>query len=214
MGVGIINGEVQPEGGAPQTKDAFDEFLDALKQPKQNYRPIDEPPAEDPEYYEDDTDNPEESDDTYLTPEEIKTQRNNFEFSLVPAETIVECIDMGYCGVGKLIAKEEVEGATEDEKTNLTKAWADYLKDKNADLSPGWVLVIMLLIVYAPKIYTCFEVRKLNQENQELQAANEELAAQNEYLIRRMEAYDKKKKAKKAAQEEPTETESEPKPKN
>ena len=60
MGVGIINGEVQPEGGAPQTKDAFDEFLDALKQPKQNYRPIDEPPAEDPEDYEDDTDNPEE----------------------------------------------------------------------------------------------------------------------------------------------------------
>lgn len=173
---------------AAKPKDSFDEYLERISQPKPNYQP-DEPLSSEEEP---------ETESTYLDDSEIHTIKNNIEFSLIPAETIVDCIDMGFVGINSIIAKKEQMGASESEKEGMKKAWANYLKDKNADLSPGWMLLIMILMVYAPKSYSAWQVRKLEEKTIILQTENDEKERQIQELqvelLRMRKAMDEQQK--------------------
>lgn len=167
----------------PKPKEGLDGYLDYLGIPKQEYanEPVtDEPISSDP--FPDDTANqpPEDNTrpngfnpDSYYEPSEIKTMENNIEFSMIPAESLVEVVDMGMTKGAELIAKEKQEGATDDEKERLTKIWALFLAGKNANISPGWMLLAMIIIIYAPKFYGAYQIRKAKEEAAEAKARAE-----------------------------------------
>ena len=115
----------------------------------------------------------------YMDKEEISIASANFQFSKNIAGVFVEFTDMAMAGAASVIAKETQEGATKQEKEPLKDAWANYLKDKNADISPGWILLGMIVMVYAPKMWNAWQVRKLKEENEakdkEIEALKKEL---------------------------------------
>lgn len=150
-------------GIAKQAGDPFDEFLDSLKQPRQVMEQHYIEPIEDelPE----DTDEETEQ-ETQESPEE---QKRRYSLSMIPAETLVNCVDLAFTQVNSIIAKQKVEGATDEEKDSLIQAAANYMKEKEIDISPGSMLVVMVLIIYAPKVYQAVELRRANEKNERLQ---------------------------------------------
>ena len=94
-----------------------------------------------------------------------------------PAETLVDVIDTTAISVNSYIAQEPVEGASEAEKQSMQKAFAKYLSETQIDISPGKLCLILVLMIYAPKILQAFQLRKKNIENEALRAENEELKA-------------------------------------
>ena len=159
MGLGI-----DTEQTTEHTQDSFDEFLDSLKQPRQVMAPetLDRmesemeitPPADPAFSMEDDT------------PTE---QKKRYNLSIIPAETLVNCVDIAFTQVNSIIAKQKVEGATPEEKDSLIQAAANYMKEKDIDISPSSMLVVMVLVVYGPKVYNAIELRKANEEKEALE---------------------------------------------
>lgn len=177
--LGLINNEQQntttaADAPKPETeKTGLDGYLDYLGIPKQEYanEPTGDIPDSNPFPDDAETEQPEDNTrangfnpDNYYEPSEIKTIENNINFSMLPAESIVEVVDLGMVKGAELIAKEPQEGATDDEKEKLTKIWAMFLAGKNADISPGWMLLVMILLVYAPKFWGAWQIRKAKEE--------------------------------------------------
>jgi len=150
------------------SRDSFDEFMDSLQQPRQVMAPemdkieaeLDMTPAQDPLDYSDDD-----------TPTD---QKKRYNLSMIPAETLVNCVDIAFVQVNSMIAKEKMEGATEEEKDSLIQAAANYLKEKDIDISPSSMLFVMVLVVYAPKVFQAVELRKANEDKQLMQKQIEE----------------------------------------
>lgn len=145
--------------------DALDEFLDSLKQPRQVMS------QEDIDIIPDDPDVPNLEEEEKETPTE---QRTRYNLSMIPAETLVNCVDIAFTQVNSMIAKQKVEGATPNEKDSLIQAAANYMMEKEIDISPGAMLVVMVLVIYGPKVYQAVELRKANEENEMLQKQLEE----------------------------------------
>ena len=178
--LGIVNNDTQPQAQAkpapqPPKQEAtgLDGYLEYLGIPRQEYAneptgdiPDSNPFPDDaePEQPEDNTRANGFNPDNYYEPSEIKTIENNINFSMLPAESIVEVVDLGMVKGAELIAKEPQEGATDDEKEKLTKIWAMFLAGKNANISPGWMLLVMILLVYAPKFWGAWQIRKAKEE--------------------------------------------------
>lgn len=172
---------VAPPEPPKQEATGLDGYLEYLGIPKQEYdnEPVAEQPtgdspfpgdsetAAEPEQPEDNTRPNGFNPDNYYEPSEIKTIENNVEFSMLPAESIVEVVDLGMVKGAELIAKEPQEGATDDEKEKLTKIWAMFLAGKNANISPGWMLLAMILLIYGPKFYGAWQIRKAKEEAEE-----------------------------------------------
>ena len=155
-------------------RDPFDDFLDSLKQPRQVMTAEEQDIVpEDPELP--DLDEAEEKE----TPAE---QRARYNLSMIPAKTMVNIVDMAFVQVNSMIAKQKVDGATEEEKDSLVEAAANYMKEKDIDISPGAMLVVMVLVVYAPKVWQAVELRKANEKNEMLQRQLEEERAKRELL--------------------------------
>ncbi len=153
--------------GLKHEKDPFDDFLDSLKQPRQvmdantmDVPPVDELPMEKP-----DLDDFGDLGDELESPQE---QKQRYNLSMIPAETLVNCVDMAFTQVNSMIAKQKMEGASRDEKESLIQAAANYMKEKDIDISPGSMLVVMVLVIYAPKVWQAVELRKANEENEKL----------------------------------------------
>lgn len=153
--------------GLKHDKDPFDDFLDSLKQPRQvmdantmDVPPVDELPMEKPGL--DDLD---DLGDELESPQE---QKQRYSLSMIPAETLVNCVDIAFTQVNSMIAKQKMEGASRDEKESLIQAAANYMKEKDIDISPGSMLVVMVLVIYAPKVWQAVELRKANEENEKL----------------------------------------------
>lgn len=158
MGLGI-----NTEQTTEHTQDSFDEFLDSLKQPRQVMAPemdrmeadLEITPPADPAFsMEDDT------------PTE---QKKRYNLSMIPAETLVNCVDIAFTQVNSIIAKQKVEGATPEEKDSLIQAAANYMKEKDIDISPSSMLIVMVLVIYGPKVYNAIELRKANEEKDALE---------------------------------------------
>ena len=158
MGLGVAATE--------HVRDPFDEFLDSLKQPRQVMT------SEEMDIIPDDSELPDlEAKDEEDSPAE---QRTRYNLSMIPAETLVNCVDIAFVQVNSLIAKQKVEGASAQEKDSLIQAAANYMKDKDIDISPGAMLVVMVLVIYGPKVYQAVELRKANEEKEALQQQLEE----------------------------------------
>ena len=165
MGLGITN---------EHTRDPFDDFLDSLKQTRQVMT------AEEQDIIPDDPELPDlEAADEKETPAE---QRARYNLSMIPAETMVNIVDMAFTQVNSMIAKQKVEGARAEEKDSLIQAAANYMKEKDIDISPGAMLVVMVLVIYAPKVWQAVELRKANEKNELLQRQLEEERRKRELL--------------------------------
>lgn len=155
-------------------RDPFDDFLDSLKQPRQVMT------AEEQDIIPDDPEVPDLDDNEEKeTPAE---QRARYNLSMIPAETMVNIVDMAFTQVNSMIAKQKVEGASAEEKDSLVQAAANYMKDKDIDISPGAMLVVMVLVVYAPKVWQAVELRKANEEKEILQRQLDEERKKRELL--------------------------------
>lgn len=152
------------------TRDPFDEFLDTLGQEREVISEPEIAPESSPE--------PEEA--VVEDVPDPTVERAKFEAAMIPAETVVECIDVGFTSLNTFIAKEEQEGATAAEKESLTKATANWLKDTDIDLSPGKMLLFLVLMIYGPKTVQAFQTRKQNIENEQLKEENARLRAMME----------------------------------
>lgn len=172
-------------------QDPFDDFLDSLKQPRQVMS------VQDQDILPDDPNNPEsyfEGPESFEKEDETPAdQRKRYNLSMIPAETLVNCVDIAFTQVNSLIAKQKVEGASENEKDSLIQAAASYLKEKDIDISPGAMLVVMVLVIYAPKVWQAVELRKANEEKEMLQKQLEEERKKVELLEAQNKAKDERK---------------------
>jgi hypothetical protein len=78
----------------------------------------------------------------------------------------VGALDGGLAYLSAIIAKADESDsykASKDDREQLTDLWADYLKDKGADIPPGIMILIMTVVVYAPKLKMAWDDRKQNQ---------------------------------------------------
>lgn len=154
-------------------KDPFEAFVDSVTEPReviqeQIYIP------EEPEPKNDVTDVVKNEDiDPVL-------ESKKMEVAMIPAETIVDVIDTTSISINSYIAMEPVEGASEAEKESLQKAFANYLRETNVDISPGKLCMVLVLLIYGPKILEAVQKRKHNIENEALKAENEALRAELE----------------------------------
>lgn len=151
-------------------KDPFESFVDQLNE----QREIIQEPAPVPEVTEPNTVH--EADER---PEELDPvlEQKKLDMAMFPAETFVDVIDTTAISVNSYIAQEPVEGASEAEKQSMRKAFAKYLSETQIDISPGKLCLILVLMIYAPKVLQAFQLRKKNIENEALRAENEELRA-------------------------------------
>jgi hypothetical protein len=160
MGFGTENNEKQ--------KDSFDEYLSRLSTPKQKISTENNVETEDDDFTE-----------IEITQEDVKHKQIALEASKFTANIVVETIDVAFSeGFGifaKLNSEEKNElKADDDIKETLVDAWSNYLKDKGGELSPGILLIILVLGVYAPKIPLAFEMRKMKIKNAELESELDE----------------------------------------
>lgn len=155
-------------------RDPLDDFMDSLRQPRQVMT------AEEQDIIPDEPGLPDlEDNEEKETPAE---QRARYNLSMIPAETMVNIVDMAFTQVNSMIAKQKMEGASAEEKDSLVQAAANYMKEKDIDISPGAMLVVMVLVIYAPKVWQAVELRKANEKNELLQRQLEEERAKRELL--------------------------------
>lgn len=67
--------------------------------------------------------------------------------------------------------------ATKEQYAKLTSAYAQYLKTKQIKLSPGWMLIGVIVSVYATKIPIALQEQKLKEKEDELKKKEQELEA-------------------------------------
>ena len=158
-----------PVGIQNNTKDPFETFLDQLNEPRE----VIQPQVEIPEP---------ETGPAELVPEGTEPdpvlERKKAELAMIPAEVVVDVIDTTAISVNSYIAKEPVEGASPEEKQSLQKAVANYLRDTNIDISPGKLLVILIMMIYGPKVMQAFQMRKQNMEMEAMRAHIQDLESQ------------------------------------
>lgn len=131
-------------------------------------------------------------DDTEEVPDPV-LERKKHEVALIPAETIVDVVDTAAVSLNSYIAKERQEGASDEEKRTLQNAVANYLKDTDIDISPGKLVLVLVLMIYGPKTVQAFQIRRQNLENEALRARNAEL---EEMLAQRESARNRNLKGK------------------
>lgn len=180
MGLGI-NTETEHK------QDPFDDFLDSLKKPRQVMTTgMDVVPTDGGATgFEDDTE-----------PEDPADQKRRYSLSMIPAKTMVNCVDIAFVQVTSIIAKQPTEGATPEEKDSLIQAAANYMKEKDIDISPGAMLLVMVLVIYGPKVWQAVELRKANMEKEALQKQLEEEKKKVEMMESLRKAEKEEKEAK------------------
>lgn len=145
---------IQNENG----KDPFETFLDAVKEPReviQETVDIPEPEPVSPEII--------EEPDPVLEEKKAKV-------AMIPAEIIVDVIDTTAVSLNSYIAMERVEGASDTEKQSLQKALANYLRETDVEISPGKLVIVLVALIYGPKVVQAFQIRKQNLEIERLKS--------------------------------------------
>ena len=143
-------------------RDSFDAFLDSLKEEREV---IQEPVIPEPEPEPVEPENLPGVDEPAPDP---SREQKKFEVAQIPAKTIVDVIDTAAVSLNSYIAHQPQEGASESEKESLQDAVANYLRDTEIDISPGKLVLVLVLMIYGPKTMQAFQVRKQNEENMAL----------------------------------------------
>lgn len=157
-------------------RDSFDDFLDSLKEDREVIQETKIPEPE-PEP----ADTLPGIDDAEQLPDPVMEHKKH-EVAMFPAETIVDVVDTAAVSLNSYIAMERQQGASEEEKKTLQNAVANYLKDTDIDISPGKLVLVLVLMIYGPKTVQAFQIRKQNQENA---ALREHVAELEEQLAQR-----------------------------
>lgn len=168
-------------------KDDFDKFLDTLNQPREVMAS--------PALPEEETEPEPEMDLEEAEPEiDPVLEQKKLQVAMIPAQTVVDCIDCGFTSVNSMIAMEDQEGATDEEKESLKNATANWLRETNIDLSPGKMLLFLVLMIYGPKTVAAFQTRKENKEISRLQAEQAKMQKKIEEMQAQAERIEKLKK--------------------
>ena len=158
---------------------SVDELFAELQEPKQ---PFTAPQPDTPIEPADDTDKP-------TTAADLKRAAR------VPAKFVVGALDGGLAYISALLAGSDESDsykASRDEREQLTDIWAEYLKGKGADIPPSMMIIIMTIIVYAPKLKMAWDDR---EKNKLLREQRERLVAQ-EMELRELRAQVEQQKLK------------------
>lgn len=148
-------------------RDSFDEFLDTLKEDREV---IHEPVIPEPEHLSSPSDSlPYIENPVSEVPDPVLEEKK-LKVAQIPAKTIVDVIDTTAISLNSYIAMEPQEGATNQEKESLQDAVANYLRDTDIDISPGKLVLVLVLMIYGPKTMQAFQTRKENQANAALRA--------------------------------------------
>lgn len=142
-------------------KDPFETFLDDLKEPREVIQETVDIPEPEPVGQFSIHDEP--APDPILEEKKAKVAK-------IPAEVIVDVIDTTAVSINSYIAMEPVDGATSTEKDSLQKAVANYLRDTDIDISPGKLCIVLIALIYGPKVVQSFQLRKKNIELAQLHA--------------------------------------------
>jgi len=90
------------------------------------------------------------------------------------AEVLVNVFNVGFNIFARTFSRGHVDTqefeATREELTTIRKPLAKYLKSKNVEMSAGTVLLIAVLMVYAPKTFMLIQAKK--QAIKELQESD------------------------------------------
>ncbi len=140
------------------------DFMNRFNQPKQDMNLEDTPP------------------DMGLEDDSETTERATIAMNAAPAKAtgklIASVIDNTLPLGLSLLAKGKLEDykASEEDRTELENALAEYFKLKGADIPPGLMIVILILMIYTTKIPQALQDRKINTLRAELEAEKAELA--------------------------------------
>lgn len=89
-----------------------------------------------------------------ITATDVRSELNLLKLAQPTASLCVSVIDIlipALIGYFVGLEKSAFKLDTREQET-LTDAFANYLKDKNVDLSPGTILIITIVSIYTPKI--------------------------------------------------------------
>lgn len=144
--------------------ESLNDFMDRLKEDREV---IQEPVIPEPEPMEVAEELPGVDD----TPDPV-LERKKMEVAMFPAKTVVDVIDTTAVSINSYIAGNAQPGATKEEKESLQDAVANYMRETDIDLPPGKLLLVLIIMIYAPKTLLAFQVRKENKEKERLEARN------------------------------------------
>jgi hypothetical protein len=135
----------------------IDNYMKELKQPKQAQE-IDE------------TEGLDELND--MQPEQevepLEKLKASNAFATSSASLLTIALDSTFSTLLGMYSGDEPENykADEDQRDELQKAIAEYIKLKGADIPPGFALVIIILSIYGTKGAMAFQFKKLKKENE------------------------------------------------
>lgn len=126
-----------------------------------------------------------------ITARDVRNQLNLSKLKRPTAQIIVSLIDTLFPVILALIVKGVDKGSVkldDDERETLTEAWAEFLKDRSFELSPGYVLIASMLTVYGAKMMVSLSDKKQSSsEIKELQDKYELLEQQFQQVIENKE---------------------------
>ena len=104
------------------------------------------------------------------------------------ASMAVITIDLVLSNVAGMISGGDKEKykLTPTEKTEYTEVWANFLRDKNIDLSPTALLLITTLCIVVPKFMEANRERKLKKQNAEYEDTIKMQEAQIKNLTKKL----------------------------
>ncbi len=138
------------------------DFMNRFNQPKQDMHIEDLPPD--------------------LQLEEEQAEKATIAMNAAPAKAtgklIASVIDNTLPLGLSILAKGRLEDykASEEDRTELENALAEYFKLKGADIPPGLMIVILIVVIYTTKIPQALQDRKINTLRAELEAEKAEVA--------------------------------------
>ena len=119
-----------------------------------------------------------------VTSSEVRDTKNRFEMAKMSSNVIINIVDGIMTRGSSFIAGEEVPELSSTKKKELSDAFANWIKDFDFELSPGWLFAFAFFSAYGPMYYDAFEVRKLKKKNEKNLSEIERLKKENELLKR------------------------------
>ena len=171
----------------------LDGFLSDMSEPKAEYSEKEdegmddlfgEEAEEEEEYDEADDDNYEDED------EEDEGETFDPQLATLSAEFAAMITDLAIPTMIAMFVKCEPQRlqATQDQLQKLTSAYSSYLKTKQIKLSPGWMLIGVIVSIYGTKVPLAMKEAKLKEKEEELKQKEADLERrQREYEIKTAE---------------------------
>lgn len=169
----------------------LDGFLSDMSQPKAEYSDkedegMDDLFANEEEEYEEDEEDGQDGEEY----EDEEEETFDPQIAALSAEFAAMITDLAIPTIIAMFVKCEPSRlqATQDQLQKLTSAYSSYLKTKQIKLSPGWMLIGVIVSIYGAKVPMAMREAKLKEKEEELKQKEAELEKrQREYEIKTAE---------------------------